>query len=183
MDEVVDLKNSFKFKNFASIFENHLLYGDIEINIKNAQTGEVKEIYTYVTGKGGKNAREILPPWQVRVEKAGGVHMHKFIDGKLIKKIKTIETYVLHTGEVVEKVEIQFFIKELNGFFKKKESTLWPKNWSLDKIKRITQEASENVIFHNNRKYVGKTKEGYQVEFFSEQKGVIENAYLNFDEF
>lgn len=142
MDEVIKLKESFKFKNFTSIFEDHLLYGNIKINIKNAQTGKSKEIYTYATGKGGKNANEILPPWQVKIEKAGGVHMHKYIDGKLIKKIKTIETHILHTGEVVEKVEIQFFIKELNGFFKKKESTLWPKNWSLEKIKQLTKEAS-----------------------------------------
>jgi small nuclear ribonucleoprotein (snRNP)-like protein len=183
LDEIIKLKNSFKFKGFLHSFDDHLLRGEIKIIIKNAQTGLKKEIYKYATGKGGKNANEILPPWQIKVDNAAGVHMHKYIDGKTIRKLSTLETKTLNTGEKVEIVEIQFYIKKLGGFLKKKESTLWPKNWTLDKIKKITKEASENVIFNNNRKYVGVSKEGYQVEFFSETNGIIDNAYLNFNKF
>jgi hypothetical protein len=180
--ETIKLKNSFKFRRFKLSFEDHLLRGDIEIKIiHNNDPKNIRESYSYVTGIGGKNADQIQPPWQVKVEKASGVHMYKYIDGKTIKKIRTIETHILHTGEKVEKVEIKFFIKELGDFYKKKTSTLWPKQWSLEKIKRITQEASENVVKKNRNKYIGISKEGYQVEFFSEEAGVIHNAYLNFD--
>ena len=43
-------------------------------------------------------------------------------------------------------------------------------------MKRITKEASEDVLWNKGTKYIGVSKEGYQVEFFSE----ISNAYLNF---
>ena len=72
-----------------------------------------------------------------------------------------------------------FITITITGWFhKKKISTLWPKEWSLEKIKRITKEASENVYFNVDRKFRGTSKEGYQVEFFSEVEGKIDNAYL-----
>ena len=47
-------------------------------------------------------------------------------------------------------------------------------------MKRITKEASEDVLWNKGTKYIGVSKEGYQVEFFSEIEGIISNAYLNF---
>ena len=105
--------------------------------------------------------------------------MHKYIDGVKLKIRKIKETKTLHTGEKVEIVEIEFFVEELNKFSKKpKPSTLWPKEWTLEKIKQITQEASENVQEFKGTKYLGITKEGYEVEFFSNENGIIDNAYL-----
>jgi hypothetical protein len=34
------------------------------------------------------------------------------------------------------------------------------------------------VYFNVDRKFRGTSKEGYQVEFFSEVEGIIDNAYL-----
>ncbi|MDR6968496.1 hypothetical protein J2X31_002519 [Flavobacterium arsenatis] len=181
IDELVKLKNAFKFKNFASLFDDHILRGEIKITIKNAQTGEVKEVYKYVTGKGGKNADEILPPWQVKKE-VSGVHTYKNIDEKILRIKKVKEVKIIHTGEKVELVELEFFVKELNKWSKKdKTSTLWPKSWSLDKIRRVTIEASENITKNDRSKYIGISKEGYKVEFYSTREGIIDNAYLNFE--
>jgi len=181
IDELVKMKNAFKFKNFASLFDEHILRGEIKITIKNAQTGEVKEVYKYVTGKGGKNADEILPPWQVKKE-VSGVHAYKDIDEKILRIKKVKEVKILHTGEKVELVELEFFVKELNKWSKKdKTSTLWPKSWSLDKIRRVTIEASENITKNDRSKYIGISKEGHKVEFYSTREGIIDNAYLNFE--
>ena len=174
---------SFVFKGFGKKFDDHLKYGDVKIRIvHNQDKTNVKEIYEYVLGKGGREANEIKPPWQPKAT-ASGIHMHDVFETDNVKILSKSQK-TLHTGESVDIVEFQFLIKELGGYAKKKKSTLWPKGWNIEKIKRITKEASGNIIKHKNggNKYVGKSKEGYQIEFFDNNEGVINNAYLNFED-
>ncbi|MCT4664212.1 MAG: hypothetical protein N4A45_03135 [Flavobacteriales bacterium] len=138
LEELTELKNIFKFKGFSVKFHDHLLYGDIKIKIiHNQDKTKVKEVYEYVLSKGGKNKDEILPPWQVKAE-AKGVHMHEIFKTDNVKVLKKT-TKTLHTREKVDIVEFQFYIKEYGEYCKKKKSTLWPKEWSLEKVKRITK--------------------------------------------
>ena len=169
----------FPFKDFATRFDEHIERGHIKIKKKDAQTGEIAEEYEYSTGNGGKDKSEFQPPWQVKKE-VSGVHTYKNIDGKILQIKEVKATNKLPTGETVETVEIEFYVKELEKWVKKKDdSTMWPKDWDMEKIKAVTKEASENVIKRDRSKFVGMTKEMIEVEFFSTQDGIIDNAYIN----
>lgn len=182
IDELIILRSHSKPRQFSVNYEDHVLRGEIEIRIiHNNNKKNVKETYKYATGKGGKNADQITPPWQAKVD-VSGVHSHRYIDNKNLKISSIDDVKKLHTGESIEIVQIEFYIKELGKWKKKKDpSTMWPKSWSINKIQQVTKEASENIRWSYKSKYRGISKEGYEVEFFSTSDGIVDNAYLLMD--
>ncbi len=54
-------------------------------------------------------------------------------------------------------------------------------NKDLNKIQQVTKEASENIRWSYKSKYRGISKEGYEVEFFSDVEGIINTSYLYTD--
>lgn len=44
--------------------------------------------------------------------------------------------------------------------------TFFPSKWDINKIKKVVQEASENITFSDGRKFQGISKEGIEIEFY-----------------
>lgn len=74
----------------------------------------------------------------------------------------------LPTGELVRKVKIEAYLEEFGSFKPKKGgkgvSTLWLEGWDVKKIKKVVNEASENVIDFKGNKFKGRTKDGGEVK-------------------
>ncbi|WP_082498288.1 EndoU domain-containing protein [Chryseobacterium sp. Leaf180] len=73
-------------------------------------------------------------------------------------------------------------MEELGEFtIKKDKHTFFPKQWDLEKIKRIVKEASENITFSDGNKFQGMTKNGIEIEFFIDKNTrEIQTAYIIF---
>lgn len=88
----------------------------------------------------------------------------------------------LPTGEKVYEGMVEFYISELKQWSKAKKSTFFPKKWSESKIRAVIQEASMNIIYRDRNRYIGKTKNGIQIEFrLNLDTREIETAFITFE--
>ena len=88
----------------------------------------------------------------------------------------------MSTGEIVRKVQLDYFVKELNDWrLKKHPTTMWPRSWDIEKVRSVVKEATENVTLNYDNLFQGITKEGYNIEFrVNKLTNEIDTAYLIF---
>ncbi len=204
LDELVNLKRfGFERFTFAKRFDNHIEFGHIRVEVVNSNLPTtlpdgsknpnfIAEAYQYVVGKGGRTSADILNNQSFRIKAWGGSHFLKNIDNvtvrlatppnKLEQLTGNFGTFKLSTGEIVRKVQLEYFIKETNTWkLKKDPTTMWPRSWDIEKVKNIVKEATENVTDVKGRVFKGLTKDGYKVEFWiNKQTKEIDTAYLVF---
>lgn len=176
-------------------FEEHMLKGHIKIEIVNGQLptkvlingieqpnpSRILEEYEYLLGKGRVKST-IKPPYQARIKAKGGMHMLKNFNKNLIQIYDHIKVEFLPTGEKVLISKIKYWVEEIGEFVVKKDKhTFFPKEWDINKIKKVVQEASGNITFKQGTKYRGITKEGIEIEFYIDSKTrEITTAYIYF---
>ena len=107
-------------------------------------------------------------------------YLNRFV--KLVGKLELVGK--LPTGEKVYKGVVKFWIKELKQWSKSKSSTFFPKQWSKEKIAKVVEEASMNIIFKQGNRYIGATKKGIKIEMrINQVTKEIETAYIIFQKF
>jgi hypothetical protein len=194
-----DLVRFFKYlkelKGFLRISlrtEEHLTHGHIRIDIIDSRApkrladgslnpARIIEAYEYIPGKGRLKST-IKKGTNVAIRAAGGSHvLHKF-NNKFIRIVENMGTMKLPTGESVRLAKIEYWVEELGQWVAKEGvHTFWPQGWSLNKIKSIILEASENIILRDGTKAVGRTKKGIFIEmYFDELSKEIKTAYITF---
>ncbi len=179
---LVDAKEFVKLYTLTTA--QHINYGHVrikKINPKLPKTDPKRIIeeykYTPKRGKkgGGKFNYQII---------AGGMHNLNNLNKYVRLKGKLMLLGKLPTGEKVYEGMVEFYISELKQWSKAKKSTFFPKKWSKNKIRAVVQEASMNIIFKKGNKYVGKTKNGIQIEFrLNLDTREIETAFITFEKF
>lgn len=201
LSELINFRRfGFKIFKFARRFDDHLEFGHITIQIVNRpkrlpdgslNPNYLGEIYEYVIGKGGRTRADILSNQNFIVKNWGGSHNFKNIDNVNVRVATpkeslsgNIASFKLPTGETVRKVQLEYYIKEINTWkLKGDPTTMWPSSWDLTKIKSVIKEATENIYKHipDKRLFRGITQEGYKVEFYINPiTKEIETAYLIF---
>ncbi|OVE54725.1 EndoU domain-containing protein [Chryseobacterium mucoviscidosis] len=112
----------------------------------------------------------------------GGFHILNKLNNKLVRIAENLGTKVLPTGETVHLAKIEYWIKEMGKWDLKKDThTFFPSKWDINKIKKVVQEASENITFKQGNKYRGITKQGIEIEFYiSPETREITTAYIYF---
>jgi hypothetical protein len=183
----------FKVFKFSSKFIDHIRFGHIKVTVVNTNVlkklpnGEpnpnyIAEVYEYTIGQGGRVFQDLLPNQAYKIDSVGGAHFLKELDPNSVRIAENVFTKKISTGETVRQVKLDFFVKELNAWkFKNNPSTMWPKNWDIKKVRNIVFEATENIIEHNNRRFVGKTNDGLMIEFYiNRSTKEIETAYIIF---
>lgn len=183
----------FKAFKFSSKLINHIKFGHIRVKIVNTNLPKklpngdpnpnfIAEVYEYSIGRGGRLPQNLLPNQAYKIDAVGGAHFLKELDPSIVRIVENIFTKKLPTGETIRQVKLDIFVKELNAWkFKQSPSTMWPKNWSIDKVKHKISEATENIIEYHNRRFVGKTEDGIMIEFYIDiLTKEIQTAYIIF---
>jgi len=176
-------------------FEEHIVQGHVKIEIVNAQlpkkilingieqnnASRILEEYEYLLGNG-RAKTTIKPPYQAKIKSKGGMHVLDNFNKKLIQIYEHVSVEFLPTGEKVLISKIKYWVEELGEFVTKKDKhTFFPKEWDISKIKKVVQEASENITFRQGNKYRGITKQGIEIEFYIDAKSrEITTAYIYF---
>jgi hypothetical protein len=163
---------------YTQKFSDESNMGDVSIKkIDSRNSSNIVSTYSYTPAD--KMAQEPEKGYNYKVN-VSGAHHERYINGVDIVIDKYVNSFRLYTGERVRTVLLKFWVKEVNGFVKKKtETTLFPTEWSDDFIEQKINECTKNVIFTDNKKHRGITKEGYLIEFFTDASGThIETAYL-----
>lgn len=160
----------------------HINYGEIRIQKINPKLSKkdpkrILEEYNYTPKKGkigktGVQYKSII----------GGMHnlnnLNRYV--RLVGKLELAGK--LPTGEKVYKGLVEFWIKEQKKWSIPKTSTFFPKKWSEEKIRKVIEEASMNIMFKDRNRYIGITNEGIQIEMWINQKTKeIETAYITFE--
>ncbi|MCX8533515.1 EndoU domain-containing protein [Chryseobacterium luquanense] len=157
-------------------FEQHIEDG--HIRIKKYKADNLVEEYEYLASKGGKVAESGFNYSPT----VGGFHILNKLNNKLVRIAENLGTKVLPTGETVRLAKIEYWIKEMGKWVLKKDThTFFPSKWDINKIKKVVQEASENITFKQGNKYRGITKQGIEIEFYiSTETREITTAYIYF---
>lgn len=117
---------------------------------------------------------------QIKIEKVTGIHMHSGSNTKQVKLIQKLEEFKLSSGEKIIKSKVRFSI-DVNKitFSKNKDSTFFPKSWSIKKIEQKIKEALDNIVEIERNRIVGQTQEGIYIEMYvNKVTKEIETAYI-----
>ena len=179
---LVDAKEFVKLYTLTTA--QHVNYGHVrikKINPKLPKTDpkRIVEEYKYTPKRGKKGGGKFN--YQIIV---GGMHnlnnLNKYV--RLKGELKLLGK--LPTGEKVYEGMVEFYISELKQWSKAKKSTFFPKAWSENKIRTVIQEASMNIVYRDRNRYIGKTKNGIQIEFrLNLNTKEIETAFITFEKF
>lgn len=169
LDELVNLQRfGFKIFKFAQEFIEHIVLGHIRLWKMNSRTGAFVEEIKYVVGQGGAAAEN---GFSYAIKSVGGSHVINNLNNRFVRIVENLGTYTLKTGETVKKVQLEYWVEELNSWVKKSknlydEHTFFPNSWDSKKIQETVLEASKNIIENKGTKFIGKTKDGIRIEFY-----------------
>lgn len=104
------------------------------------------------------------------------------MNNKLVRITENLSTKILPTGETVRLAKIEYWIEEMGRWKLKPDThTFFPSKWDINKIKKVVQEASANIIEKEGNRYVGISKDGIKIEMYINPKTrEIQTAYITF---
>lgn len=169
---------------FAKKALEHIRYGEVKIIIKDRNSQRV--IQTIIRNGNNDGVKISLKKNECITVEVSGCHTFDLINlGKVQFKNEEKSLIVLPNGDKIYKGKILFICPELdnsgNGSkVKKGETTFWPEFWSFEKIvQKIVEAYLCSTIKRNNDKWISKTKDGIEIEGYSDKKtGLIKTAYI-----
>ena len=169
-------------KRYTLTTAQHINFGEVRIQVINPKLPKndpkrIIEEYSYTPkrGKTGKSKAQYKAT-------VGGMHNLNNLNRYVRLKGELELAGKLPTGEKVYKGLVEFYVKELKQWSKAKPSTFFPKKWSEEKIKKVIEEASMNIVKKKGNKYIGLSKDKIQIEMWvNEKTKEIETAYITFE--
>lgn len=175
-------KVPLSFILFTENSASHINYGEVTITKVNSRLPKndpkwIVEKYSYRPGSGVKSKSG----FNYLVNPSG---MHNFNNlNKFVRLVgKPILKGKLPSGAKVYECEVEFFVKEINGWKRKDTiSTFFPKSWTKTKIRKVVEEAMQNIHIVDRNRRIGITKDGTEIEFWINlQTREVETAYIIF---
>lgn len=157
-------------------FEKHIEDG--HVRIKKFKADNLVDEYEYLASQGGRAAERGFN----YSPSVGGFHILNKLNNSLVRIIANLGTKILPTGETVRLAHIEYWVEEMGRWKLKPDThTFFPSKWDINKIKKVVQEASANIIEREGNRYVGISKDGIKIEMYINPKTrEIQTAYITF---